>query len=214
MNIEKATYTLTLTEPSLGTSPGNPDIAKEHIICKAPNAKKALEEEAALNTESALEKACTVFGLDAEGIFVWDYQMRGYFKESLTVLVEMGDIKGISKWATKRTVDRGLFVYPRKIRWLNPDLTPMKEPAGTIQRSLRATTMQGDRICLAMSEFVPAGSKLQFEVHCHVATAPKAPRIDLEIVEACLNHGQYIGFSQWRNASYGRFTWERSKNCK
>ena len=33
-------------------------------------------------------------------------------------------------------------------------------------------------------------------------------RSDMELVKECLDYGQLRGMGEWRNAGWGRFTWE------
>lgn len=71
---------------------------------------------------------------------------------------------------------------------------------GIIQRPLRASTAQGERIALASSETVPAGSSIEFDIDVFdIAMIPG-------IVE-CLDYGVYRGLGQWRNSGKGLFTY-------
>ena len=59
----------------------------------------------------------------------------------------------------------------------------------------------GERICLANSEMIPAGAEIEFTI-CLL-------KDDMEkVTEEWLDYGKYSGIGQWRNASYGAFTWE------
>jgi hypothetical protein len=60
--------------------------------------------------------------------------------------------------------------------------------------------MQGDRTCLANSETLPEGTTAEFIV--------EYPDTYDNVVKEWLNYGKYKGISQWRNAGWGRFTWE------
>lgn len=87
-----------------------------------------------------------------------------------------------------------MFVEPRKIPLLLPD----GETIGECQRPLRASTAQGERVALAHSETVPAGTKQSFDV--------LLLRDDLEdLVREWLEYGKYHGTGQWRNSGKGRF---------
>lgn len=70
-----------------------------------------------------------------------------------------------------------------------------------LQRPLRAQTAQGERISLANSEMIPAGATCEFTVKCLLDDHEKT-------VREWLDYGCFSGMGQWRNASYGRFTWE------
>lgn len=52
---------LTFTEPILGTSPANPEIYREFIGSKSPDAATVEEEVSALGADAVAEKAMTVF---------------------------------------------------------------------------------------------------------------------------------------------------------
>ena len=69
------------------------------------------------------------------------------------------------------------------------------------QRPLRAQTMQGERVALASSETIPAGSYVIFEIAMLLDSHEKA------VIEA-LNYGTLRGFGQWRNSGKGRFHYE------
>ena len=69
------------------------------------------------------------------------------------------------------------------------------------QRPLRAQTAQGERVSLANSEEIPAGSSCQFEVLCMDDSHEAA-------VMEWLEYGRLRGLGQWRNSGKGRFTYE------
>lgn|GEM_PF-6268896 len=58
---------LTFLEPLLGTWPANPNVAREYIASKSPDAGSIEDEVAALGAEAAADKAMTVFPRSAEG---------------------------------------------------------------------------------------------------------------------------------------------------
>ena len=185
-------------EEVLGTANSNPDIHKEYIASNAPDAPKMKEEVEAIGAEEVFEKSMTVFPRNKDGEpIVWDYQWKGFLKDAFGSLkklpkTECGKIK-----AYKKEIDGLIFVYPRAI----PIKLPEGEEIGICQRPLRAQTAQGERIALASSESVPAGSSMTFEIQCLLDGHEKA------VLEA-LRYGRMRGFGQWRNASKGRFTFE------
>ena len=76
------TVELTFTEDLLGTASANPDIHRDYIASKAPDAAKIEEEVAAIGVDGVEEKAMTVFPRTADGTpFLYDYQIRGTCKE-------------------------------------------------------------------------------------------------------------------------------------
>ena len=67
---------LTFTDDLLGTSSGNPELHREFIASKAPDAAKMEEEVASLGVEAVEEKSMTVFPKMADGTpYLWDYRI-------------------------------------------------------------------------------------------------------------------------------------------
>ena len=193
---------ITTTEEMLGMASGNPDIHSEFIASRSADADKAKEEMEALSAEELIEKSLTVFPRDEDGTpIMWDYQIKGFFKEHLKILMDfsepdckIGKAK-LSRWTAAKIVDNAVFVTPRKIRLIS------NGPLFTRTRPLRASTMKGDRVTLATSEAIPAGCTLEFEVE----TLDK--KLDALIVK-CLDFGTKKGLGQWRNSGCGRFIWD------
>lgn len=199
------TVELTFTEEVLGMAPADPEIYKAYIATKNPEGpsrseKIAQEIQSVSETsddpeQEVVEKAMTVFPRVNGKPIAYDYQLKGFFKDICGALQKM---KGeeIAKEsakikAYKKVIDGVIMVYPRQIPiTVNGDM-------GICQRPLRAETAQGSRIALAVSETIPAGSKMTFEVQTPDAYAP--------VVYEWLNYGQYKGFGQWRNSGKGRF---------
>lgn len=204
---------VTFEEECLGTCSGNPEIHREFIAAKAPDAMSTEEEVEALGAEAVTEKTMTVFPRDTDGCpILWDYQFKGYLKDNVNALREIGDSivykecrkeKGdrrLTKYSYKRTIDNLVFVKPRKIRLI----LPTGGEIGECQRPLRAETMRGERIALAHSETVPAGTWFEAEIVCLDV------RLYIVIVEL-LDYGKWKGLGQWRNAGKGRFSWNGIK---
>ena len=181
-------------EELLGTASANPDIHKEFIASQAPDAPSRKEEVAAIGPEAVEEKAMTIFPKEDGEPFTWDYQWKGYFKDSCGMLRRADKTKSAKLKAYKKEIDGLIFVKPRKI----PLVLPEGGTIGECQRPLRASTAQGERIALAHSETVPAGTKQAFDV--------VLLRDDLEdLVREWLEYGRYHGTGQWRNSGKGRF---------
>ena len=100
--------------------------------------------------------------------------------------------------AFKKEIDGLIFVLERKI------IFNRSGAVGECQRPLRASTPLGERVALAHSETVPAGSTIEFTIRCL-----KDDHEDL--VREWLDYGVYRGIGQWRNSGKGRFTWEEVK---
>lgn len=187
---------LEFTEELLGTASANPDIHSEYIASLAPDALSRAEEVEAVGAAAVEEKAMTVFPRDEEGWpILFDYQIKGFFKDACGVLRKVKGTKSEKIKAYKKEIDGLVFVSPRKILLHTPgDL-------GTCQRPLRASTAQGERIALANSETAPAGTYIEFDVKCYTDTMYDA-------VYEWLDYGEDRGIGQWRNSGKGRFTWD------
>ena len=188
---------ITLLEEMLGTACANKEIHEEFIASKSADAEKMKEELEALPADELIEKAVTVFPRDKDGTpILFDYQFKGFLKEAIGVMLEISEneIKvgktKLSKWTFKRIVDGFVFVLPRMIRLV---------PVGPIcTRPLRADTMKGERVSLASSETIPAGTKFELEIKT------LTPVLDALILK-CLDYGALKGLGQWRNSGKGRF---------
>lgn len=187
---------LTFMEELLGTCSNDPEIHSEFIASKAPDAQTREEEIASIGADEVIEKAKTVFPKDENGNpFLWDYQVRGFFKGSCQALRAVKSTLSSKLKAYKKEIDLRIFVNERKIPII------FDGEIGSCQRPLRAQTMQGERVSLANSETVPEGAVIEFTVNCLVDD-------DIDLVREWLNYGRYNGIGQWRNSGKGRFLWE------
>ena len=189
---------ITFTEEVLGTSSANPDIHREFIASKAPDAATAEEEVAAIGVDAAVEKSTTIFPKENGKPFFWDYQLKGFFKDTCSALARVPDTKSSKLKAFKKVIDGTIFVFPRRI------FVNMNGAMGHCERPLRAETAQGPRVALANSETIAAGSSFECEVR---TLDPKAEGI----VREWLDYGTLRGLGQWRSSGKGRFSWEEIK---
>lgn len=142
------------------------------------------------------EKGMTIFHKFEDGKpFVYDYQVKGFFKDACGMLRKVKGTASSKIKAYKKEIDGLIFVDDRKIPLI------FDGEMGTCQRPLRANTPQGERISLACSETVPAGTTMEFTVKCLVDG-------QMDLVREWLDYGKLRGFSQWRNSGKGRFEWE------
>ena len=184
---------LTLTEEMLGTATANEQIYTDYIGSNAPDAPSLAEEVEALGADAVEEKAMTVFPKDADGCpIMWDYQVKGFFKDTCGALKRVSGTRSEKLKAFKKEIDGLIFPEPRKIR-IN-----VNGEIGNCQRPLRAQTAQGERIALANSETVPAGSTIEFKVVLLKDDHEK-------LLKEWLDYGRYKGIGQWRNSGKGRF---------
>ena len=204
--MKKIKVKLTFKEPILGTWPANPNVAREFIASKSPDATTVEDEIAALGADAVADKGMTVFPRDPEGrpIF-YDYQIKGFFKDSCGMLsriggkTETGKKKAVNEsgsiTAYKKTIDGLIFVEPRMIPIV------FDGEIGECQRPLRAQTAQGERVSLTNSEEIPAGATCEFTVVLLDESHEKA-------VLEWLSYGALRGIGQWRNSGKGRFLYE------
>ena len=197
---------LTTTEGMLGTSPFNEEIYRDFIGSKSPDAATVEEEVAALGADPVIEKGMTGFPRDDQDRpFIYDYQIKGFFKDACSMLNRVGgkDENGKKKklnessklTAFKKIIDGMIFVSPRQIP------IDFEGEVQLCQRPLRAQTMQGERVALAISEEVPAGASITFDITV-------LDESHLAAVREWLDYGALRGIGQWRNSGKGRFTWE------
>ena len=187
---------LTLLEEILGTASNNPEIHSEFIASKAPDAKSREEEIEAIGVDAEIEKGMTVFPRNAEGQpIMWDYQIKGFFKDACGMLRKVSDSKSSKIKAYKKEIDGLIFVQEREIPF------QFDGKIGNCQRPLRAQTAQGERVSLANSETIPAGTTLEFTIECLVDS-------DMSAVREWLDYGRLRGLGQWRNSGKGKFQWE------
>lgn len=156
--------------------------------------------------------------------FLYDYQMRGSFKESINMLTKASggkkavkedesgakyDCANISNY--KKTVDGNWFVINRKIPMILPEtyIDDMGREISTydengnlrvLQRPLRAETPKGPRTALASSEIIPAGTEFYFGIQL----------LNIKDLKACLetlDYKELMGMLQWRGGGKGTFIW-------
>lgn len=187
---------VTFFEELLGTANNNPEIHGDFVSSKAPDAKSKAEEIAALGVDEVIEKSMTVFPRNAdEQPIMWDYQVKGFFKDTCGMLRKVNGTLSSKVKAYKKEIDGLVFVNERQI--------PIKYVGAisSCQWPLRGQTAQGERISLANSETIPAGASIEFTVECLVDSY-------IPIVKEWLDYGKLRGMGQWRNSGKGRFRWE------
>jgi hypothetical protein len=187
---------ITCFEELLGTASNNPNIHSEFIANKAPDALTTAEEVEAIGVEEYIDKSMTVFPRNKAGDpILYDYQMKGFFKDSCGALRKVPGTKCSKVKAYKKEIDGLLFVYPRQIKLNIPG------ELGTCERPLRAQTAMGERVALANSETAPEGTWFDVEIECLTNDM-------YDLAVECLDYGKRRGLGQWRNSGKGRFTYE------
>lgn len=191
MKVQKMKVKLTLLEPQLGTVPKNPEVYAAFIATKAAEQKG---EEEVLTVPKMEEKGWTGFHQDDDGIFIYDYMVRGFLKNAANVLKDQLKLKN-----ARSKIDQLVFVFPRRIHFKRNGKSIAK-PDGVLERPLRAQTMQGPRVTLARSDYVSAGATLEFDIH----VIGNEKEITPHLVESLFDYSEYCGLGQFRNGSYGR----------
>lgn len=186
---------LTLLEEILGTAPNDPDIYGTFIGSNAPDAPSREEEIATIGVDAVMERGMTIFPRNENGDpIMWDYQIKGFFKDACGMLRKVTKSKSSGIKAYKKEIDGLIFVKERQIPFV------FDGEIGNCQRPLRAQTAQGERVSLASSETIPAGATLEFTIQCLVDA-------DMVAVHEWLDYGKLRGLGQWRNSGKGKFTW-------
>lgn len=181
---ERIDVRLTLLEEALGMTPGDPEIYGNWIASKAPEPEVGAEEVGVIEGMDAVEDATTCFPRTEDGVpFCWDYQIKGFFKDACSSLRRVPGTRSSKLTAFKKVIDGTVFVEQRKIPFKLPD----GAECGRCERPLRASSASGERVALAASETVPAGTVLEFSV---LVMNPK----DAETVREWLDYGRLREF--------------------
>lgn len=190
----------TFLEGLLGTKALDDELFEEFIAKKCANGAQAdeLSAQERMDVGEEIEKSSTGFHRNGDGTpILWDYQIKGFFKDACGML-NRSKPKADGLKAYKKEIDGCIFVTPREIP------IHMDGDMGWCQRPLRAQTAQGDRVALARSEEVPAGSRIEFTIQV-------LNKKLVAHVKEWLEYGQLRGIGQWRNSGKGRFTYELLK---
>jgi len=192
---ENYSLLITLTEPMLGTVPYNPEVYKKFIESKKPVSTEDSEVETV--SQDVLEKAgWTGFHKDEKGLFIYDYMVKGVLKNAADVL--KGDMTG-----QKQMVENYVFVFPRRIH------LGVKVPSDILERPLRAMTQQGPRVTVVRSDMVAEGT----EIKCSIEVLDSV-KVSETKLRSLLDYGFYKGLGQFRNGSYGRFSYILKKGTR
>lgn len=182
--------TLELTEPLLGTVPKNREVYAAFVQSKAPEGVDTSDEPATV--QEIEERGWTGFHQNGEGLFLFDYQVKGMMKELSRIAYPKDNAAALKAVTSK--IQQFVYVKPRRI------LLGATAPSRVIERPLRAQTMQGPRVTVIRSDAIEAGHQIEFTIE--ILPGP----ITAAHIEHVLAHGEYVGLGQWRTGSYGRFT--------
>lgn len=201
--------TLTFTGPVLGTTPTNAQIFTDYVVAKAiENGVNGVADEwdtapTSLDIDRDL-RGLTGFHRDNRGQpSLVNYQIRGYFKEAAKHLRRDTSSLSHAMKAYSQVITGQVFVNGPGD---NPKIIPFKlsGPITVLERPLRASTPQGERVSLTSSQCIPAGSSLSFQIK---VLADKV--VTEKHLREWLDYGENLGLQQWRSSSYyGTFQYE------
>lgn len=145
--------------------------------------------------------------------FIFDYQLRGMFKDACGLLSRAKNNKSSDLKAYKKQVDGNIFVAPRKVAFnvaesyvddngIEVSAYDPENPGRLrlMARPLRTSGPTGERSAIAISEVMPPMSSIKFEV----LMTNKNLR---PVIEEWLDYGLVRGLGQWRNSGIGTFRW-------
>ena len=115
--MKKIRVEIMLTEEMLGMAAADPKIHEEYIASKAPNAPSMEEEVAAIGVEAMVGKTMTVFPRTDGGTgtpFMWDYQIKGFFKDACSMLRKAPGSESSKIKAYKKEIDGLIFPQPAR----------------------------------------------------------------------------------------------------
>jgi len=190
----KRRVTIRLTEKLLGTAPRNKNVYGKYIAAKKLEMDDDMFHEETQTIEEVEDKGWTGFHKDENGLFLFDYLIKGFLKSGFEVSMEMCAIDKVV--AYKKWIDLLVFVWPRRI-YLGCD-----EPDGVLERPLRTMTPKGPRVALSRSDYIDEGREISFVVE----VLKNKKNLAWDSVEQAFDYGRYVGLGQWRGSGgFGRF---------
>lgn len=187
---------LTFAEPLLGTTPLEPEVYSKWVSDQAAPQAEEEELETLPELDDLLEAGTTGFHREDGRPFLYDYVIKGFFKDACGMLRRVPDTLSSKIRAYKKIIDGLIFPSPRRILI---DLNGGE--MGILERPLRAQTARGERVALARSETCPPGSTIEFDL----LILGQVKEVQLR---EWLEYGTLRGLGQWRNSGAGRFTYE------
>ena len=126
-----------------------------------------------------------------------DQMVRGFLKEAATAVLGM--------WGVTGKIDKWLFVNPRIIP-LTRDGARLLEPDGKEDRPLRADVQGIKIVAISSSEKVNEGTQFEYDLVVFPLGQTKGGLTE-DAICTMLDYGKYQGMGQFRNGSFGRFTY-------
>lgn len=215
MIVHKQRIKLTLTEPMLGTLPADKDLATRFYATKHPGydpetgklPPEAEEEVRRIPEDLPTDNVgLTVFPRDDDGQpFIYTHMITGLMVAAQEAFNRAGD----KLPAYKKVIRQLVSIERREAVVIMPDGRRLDagELLPTVERSLRVDGPMGSRTALVRSESLPEGTTIEFTLQ-YLGKKEKGEDT-LALVSSWLDYaGIAIGLGQWRNAGFGRFTWE------
>lgn len=203
-NLVKYQVKVTFTTEMLGTAPANQELYEDHVMKRAQD--YGIEPDEILSAPQTIpeieEKGMTIFRRvngDWDKPFIPDFMITGFLKGACGALRRSSKTKSKKISAYKKVIDTNVFVFPRMIPIVLPDGAEIDR----LERTLRASTPQGDRVAIACSEMAPVGTTLAFTIE-----VLEGSKVTEEVLREWLDFGRYHGIGQWRSGGYGRFEYE------
>lgn len=195
MTIPSTTYrvTLTFTEPLLGSTPDT-KAYEAYVAQKAIDNGKYVSDE--MQTLVDQPRGKTGFHRDGSKPILYDYVLKGFFKDACTALRRIDGTLSKSMSAHKTKIDSLVMIEPRRIE------LRLKKPTYDFSRPLRAETAQGPRVTLVSSTTAPEGTEMTFTIRVLGGV------VNAQLLAEWLEYGQYSGLGQWRSGGWGRFVAE------
>lgn len=191
----------TIINGILGTLPADPEIYKNYIATKSPDASSIADEIESLGVEKVYNAKLTIFPKDENGNpFLYNYLIKGFFKNAARTMREIPGTESSKFKNFIKKIDNRIFVWPRKIPLFVDGEKATKDIITINERPLRASTPAGERIGLSASEMLPDGTVLEFEVET------LGNDLDNLVIEL-LDYGKYNGLGQWHNSGMGSFSY-------
>lgn len=192
MKTDKYQVELVFQEEMLGTVPKDKEIYSTYIESKKPVEIEAEETD----TIEMEEKGWTGFHSENDKPFIYDYMLKGFFKDACGMLRRQPKSESSKLKAYKKIIDGLIFVNPRKIF-----ITLKGGKLGVNERPIRIQGPQGERVALARSDTAPAGSSIEFEITILGGVSKK-------LLKEWMDYGILRGLGQWRNAGFGKFSYK------
>lgn len=178
--------------PILGSAPSDKDVYSTYIASKTPNNTDD-ELESIDATDDEVSEKVTIFHKSKSGApFMYDYMIKGFFKNACHACREVVGSVSSDLSAYKTKIDNLIFPVQRYIKFENASEITL------LQRPLRAQTAQGPRVALSSSEMIQPGCTIEFDLDI------KDANLYPYVIE-WLEYGKVNGFGQWHNGGYGRF---------